>query len=227
MNKQIEKYTYFRSFWLALKNRPEKVRLEVRDAMDAYAFTGEIAEGLSEEAESLLSLIFPNIKASISKSLNGRKGGAPKGNSNALKQHKVELEKQPKNNLACFSETSNKDKDMEKDKDIKEKDTKKKDDKKEFIDSLPTVWKGLVEYWLKYKSRRGESYKTAQSLKVFFNNLKAYSLDDPNTGRQIIEQSVGNNWAGIFPLKDTRKGKPSAFVQPSGNYEINPEREVL
>ena len=124
MNKQIEKYTYFRSFWLALQNRPDNVRLEVRDAMDMYAFTGEVPtdliERMSEEAESLLILILPIIKKSLVKSINGRKGGAPKGNSNAQKQAVVDLQKQPKNNLACFTETTKENEEKERTKEKEE-----------------------------------------------------------------------------------------------------------
>lgn len=58
------------------------------------------------------------------------------------------------------------------------------------------------EMWLEYKSQRRETYKSELSLKVCYNKLVRLSGGDPTTAKAIIEQSMANNWAGIFPLKD-------------------------
>ena len=55
--------------------------------------------------------------------------------------------------------------------------------------------------WLEYKRQRKESYKSDLSLKTCYNKLYKLSNGDPNTAMAIVEQSMGNNWAGLFELK--------------------------
>jgi len=57
--------------------------------------------------------------------------------------------------------------------------------------------------WMTYKSERKESYKSDLSKKTFYNSLIKLSNNNPETAKLIIEQSIANNWAGIFELKIT------------------------
>lgn len=63
----------------------------------------------------------------------------------------------------------------------------------------------LTNEWLEYKKGRKESYKSQKSVDLFTKNLKTLSAGDPDLARQIIDQSMANNWAGIFPLKNNGK----------------------
>ena len=74
----------------------------------------------------------------------------------------------------------------------------------------------VVYDWLKYKRTRGESYKSDKSVSLFIANLTKYSGGDISKARQIIEQSMANNWAGIFELK-----KPVSFGTPKPEMEVN------
>lgn len=56
--------------------------------------------------------------------------------------------------------------------------------------------------WLEYKHQRGESYKSDISLKACYNKLVRLSGGDPEKALAIVEQSMANNWAGLFQLKD-------------------------
>jgi len=56
--------------------------------------------------------------------------------------------------------------------------------------------------WMKYKSDRKESYKSEISKKSFYNSLLKLSNNNPMLANEIIEQSISNNWAGIFELKN-------------------------
>lgn len=55
--------------------------------------------------------------------------------------------------------------------------------------------------WLEYKKERKESYKTEKSTKLCYDKLVKLSGNNPAVAREIIEQSMANNWAGLFELK--------------------------
>lgn len=57
------------------------------------------------------------------------------------------------------------------------------------------------EIWMKYKSERKESYKSEMSKKTFYNSLVKLSGNNAEIAKLIINQSIANNWAGIFELK--------------------------
>jgi hypothetical protein len=65
--------------------------------------------------------------------------------------------------------------------------------------------------WLEYKGKRREKYKTQKTLEMCYDRLKEFSGNDPATAGQIVRQSMANNWAGIFGLKnsDTKAGGKS------------------
>ena len=63
-------------------------------------------------------------------------------------------------------------------------------------------FKEIVFVWLKYKSDRKEKYKSEESIKLFYKKLLKLSNNDSKLALRIIEQSMANNWAGIFELKD-------------------------
>lgn len=73
----------------------------------------------------------------------------------------------------------------------------------------------VVYDWLKYKRTRGQSYKSEKSISLFISNLTKYSGGDISKARQIIEQSMANNWAGIFELKQPTPAR--GVPQPSLN----------
>ena len=56
--------------------------------------------------------------------------------------------------------------------------------------------------WLNYKKNKGQKYKDRDSLTTLYKRLKQLSSDDPINAEKIIEQSIANNWAGLFKLKE-------------------------
>ena len=88
-----ESMVFYRSFYEAIQGLSKEEQADVYNAIFEYAFNEEtIAEnGISA---TILKLIIPQIDANNKKYENGKKGGAPKGNSNASKQPKT-----TKNNL--------------------------------------------------------------------------------------------------------------------------------
>jgi hypothetical protein len=71
----------------------------------------------------------------------------------------------------------------------------------------------VVETWLAYKKEKAQSYKPT-GFKTFYKKLCELSGNNPQKAMAIIEQSMGNNYAGIFPLRNTTN--PSSQSLPQG-----------
>ena len=59
----------------------------------------------------------------------------------------------------------------------------------------------VVDTWLRYKKEKGQSYKPT-GFKTFYKKLCELSNNNPQVAMAIIEQSMQNNYAGIFPLRN-------------------------
>lgn len=77
----------------------------------------------------------------------------------------------------------------------------------------------VAEEWLKYKREKKQTYKPS-GFKTFCKRLIQLSGNDPSTARLIIEQSMANNYSGIFELKNRTNEATSA------NIRNNKERHV-
>ena len=75
-----------------------------------------------------------------------------------------------------------------------------KDNKRDFP-FVSEQWLSLFTEWINYKKARNENYKTQQSLEACYRNLLTLSNNDISKGRLIIDQAMGNNWQGLFPLR--------------------------
>lgn len=60
--------------------------------------------------------------------------------------------------------------------------------------------------WLEYKRSRREGYKTDRSLKACYNRLVNLSGGKAEVAARIVEQSMANNWKGLFPLQQHNNG---------------------
>lgn len=60
----------------------------------------------------------------------------------------------------------------------------------------------IVADWLAYKSERGQTYRQ-RGFEVLYKKLVSLSNGNPAVAREIVEQSMANNWAGIFEIKQT------------------------
>ena len=59
----------------------------------------------------------------------------------------------------------------------------------------------VVEDWLAYKNEKKQTYKSERSIKALCTKIKELSGGDVNTAGKVIDQSMANNWAGLFELK--------------------------
>lgn len=81
------------------------------------------------------------------------------------------------------------------------KNNLKEKEKKEKEDFVAPEFKEAFSMWLEYKRQRRESYKSELSLRKCYNNLLKLSANSPSAAMAIVEQSMANNWAGLFALK--------------------------
>ena len=63
---------------------------------------------------------------------------------------------------------------------------------------------GLLKKWLIYKSEKKQTYKPV-GLETLKKKLIKLSSGDGDIAMKVVEQSMSNNWAGLFPLREERK----------------------
>ena len=73
------------------------------------------------------------------------------------------------------------------------------------------------EEWLKYKRTKNQMYKRQCDLELCYKKLKEFSDGNAEKATLIIEQSMTNNWSGLFELKTST---PSTTLKSSEmNYD--------
>ena len=87
-----------------------------------------------------------------------------------------------------------KDKDKNKDKNFIEKTISFSDDAR---------MNEAITRWLAYKKERGQTYKPT-GLKAFITRLGNLSGGNGEVALKIVEQSMANNYSGVFPLNSNR-----------------------
>jgi hypothetical protein len=75
--------------------------------------------------------------------------------------------------------------------------------------------------WIEYKEKRRETYKTQASLEACYRKLKNLSGNNPVTAGEVIEQSLANNWAGLFELIKSKGNKLSTLQQNLKNKYLD------
>lgn len=80
-----------------------------------------------------------------------------------------------------------------------------------------------MDIWLSYKKEIKDSYKSERSIKACYNNLLKLSGNNPTKAMEIVNQSIANNWKGLFELKEKvaqkRKSNFADFDNKNAVYE--------
>lgn len=103
----------------------------------------------------------------------------------------------------------NKDKDINKDNIINKKVNKKEID----ISFVDIDFLESFKKWLNFKKENKQSYKSQMTLKTCYENLLELSGNNPEIAAKIINQSIANNWAGLFPLKNNINGSSTRQIE--------------
>lgn len=106
-------FNFLRSFLDAIEECPLENQLELYRAIVHYALNREEPGELSPTGKVAWILIRPIIDKQWVSYENGKKGGAPEGNSNAVRNNRKTTEKQPKNNPNSTEKQPDKDKEKE------------------------------------------------------------------------------------------------------------------
>lgn len=75
-----------------------------------------------------------------------------------------------------------------------------------------------LEKWVAYKKERKQSY-TKTGLAQCVEKLKKMSNNNPSIAMQIVNESISNNWSGLFPLKSNTTQTKSERINQQ-NYEF-------
>lgn len=66
---------------------------------------------------------------------------------------------------------------------------------------VPADFLPIVERWSKYKQERKQAY-TQSGIEACYHKLLELSNTNPCVAMNVVEQSIANNWAGLFELKN-------------------------
>lgn len=85
------------------------------------------------------------------------------------------------------------------------KETRKKEAiNLEFIKD--NTFKEVVKKWIDYKKSIGNTYKTQSTVEAMAKKLWSISEGSVEVAAEIVEQSIVNNWKGLFELKNKKNG---------------------
>jgi uncharacterized protein YdaU (DUF1376 family) len=99
----------------------------------------------------------------------------------------------------------------------KEEDTHARDPffyLKEGVNSNQDLVKKWV-YWVEFRRKMKRPYRTKEGETAAYNRLLKLSNSDSDIAIQIIDQSIVNEWQGLFPLKTEQNGKQAIGKQKS------------
>ncbi|WP_278995316.1 hypothetical protein [Alistipes finegoldii] len=92
-----------------------------------------------------------------------------------------------------------------------------------FLSALDVPWQEVMAVWLEYKRTRRESYRSELGATKCLTLLRNLSGNSTDVAAAIIDQSIANNWAGLFPLRTESVSSsfggqhPGQIIQPSSD----------
>lgn len=75
----------------------------------------------------------------------------------------------------------------------------------------------LINKWLKYKKEKKQSY-TQMGIEMFYKKLLTLSNNNLSVASEIINNSIANNYAGIFELKNNKSSNYNYCSQQDCPY---------
>lgn len=91
------------------------------------------------------------------------------------------------------------------------------------LQTIEPPWSELMHTWLEYKRIRKESYRSEIGIRKCLTMLRNLSGGNLATAAAIIDQSIANNWAGLFELKQqayTPRGQPTPNRGQSNSFGL-------
>ena len=69
-------FTFYRSFWEAIKGLPKKDRLPILESIISYALDGTAPDSLTQSQMAFFLLVKPTLDSSRKKAASGKQGGS-------------------------------------------------------------------------------------------------------------------------------------------------------
>lgn len=221
-----DSFIFYRSFNDALKKLPTKDQLGLFRAIVDYSLDGIEPKDLSLVSECVFTAIKPVLLANTKRYENGKKGGAPKGNSNNPNGRKGKekgdetnqepTKNQPRINQEPTKNQPNKDKDVDLnlDKDLNNTSLSLSLSKSERDDEFERFW----EMYGKKQDRKKCEAKFKKLSKAdkakIFETLQSYidSTPDEQYRKNPLTYLNGECWNNeIIPRNETRQKSTTAF----------------
>ena len=96
----------------------------------------------------------------------------------------------------------------------------------ELPDYVSPAFAHIMKEWLAYKRERSQAYKP-RGLQACYTKLVNLSGNDPAKARAIVEQSMSNNYSGLFQLKIQDNGNNNNFRRtPADNIREAQEQHI-
>ena len=222
-----DRFMFFENFMATAELLDDKNKLAFYNAIFDYVFKD--TEPTDPYIAALLNAIKPSLDKVDGRCRNGGNHNPTGKNQHTAKlvnsgQSRSKLVKSVVNSGQFLSETEteteirNREKEIHKEKESDafvaelEKEelakTKKPRKKVELSDYGEYEYlRQQMDRWIEYKKSRNDTYKSAQSIMVCLKRLHEYCGGNISVAEKIIDQSIGNNWKGLFPLKQQQKAK--------------------
>ena len=78
--------------------------------------------------------------------------------------------------------------------------------------------------WLAYKKEKKQSYKP-KGLEMLKKKLQALSNGNGDVAMQIVEQSMSNNYSGLFPLREVSLKSVSTALPVGMNLQNSKDKD--
>lgn len=89
---------------------------------------------------------------------------------------------------------------------------------------VPSDYLPVIQRWINYKNERKQAY-TQSGIEACYRKILELSNTNPNIAMSVVEQSIANNWAGLFELKNGTGTQLSISQNQSpGNRKESVER---
>ena len=214
-----ESIIFYRSFYEAIKDLKTDIQGEIYTAIMEYGLYGKETENLGPIARSIFTLVKPQIDKNIKRYENGCRGGRP--NRNKPEQEPKEKDNvNDNNNIPPIIPPAG-------EKEGEEKNKRKRARPPIDTGFIDAPFREVMNKWLEYKRARGQTYKSEASIKTCYKKLLEMSGDDPVKAEAIVENSIANNYAGLFPIKNTYPHDTDKPVASASLTEEERERSFL
>lgn len=101
---------------------------------------------------------------------------------------------------------------------VKQKKENKIDTYMSLIQNESEEWQDGIRTWLEYKKGRGQQYATTDSFLKFHEQQKKLMDNNPTILIEGINNSIANNYAGLFRPREKKEFKP--YKHPNDRPEI-------